>query len=131
MTSLFAEPESQPKGIERMAREAATLLEKREVEYLSIEVRSVLNRCSSPRMPFTWTINPYRGCEFGCRYCYARYTHEFMGLARWEDFEEKIYVKRDAARILVRELAPNASPARASPWAPLPTPTSRRSGATA
>ena len=106
MTSLFAEPESQPKGIERMAREAATLLEKREVEYLSIEVRSVLNRCSSPRMPFTWTINPYRGCEFGCRYCYARYTHEFMGLTRWEDFEEKIYVKRDAARILVRELAP-------------------------
>ncbi len=106
MTSLFAEPESQPKGIERMAREAATLLEKREVEYLSIEVRSVLNRCSSPRMPFTWTINPYRGCEFGCRYCYARYTHEFMGLNRWEDFEEKIYVKRDAARILVRELAP-------------------------
>ena len=106
MTSLFAEPESQPKGIERMAREAATLLEKREVEYLSIEVRSVLNRCVSPRMPFTWTINPYRGCEFGCRYCYARYTHEFMGLNRWEDFEEKIYVKRDAARILVRELTP-------------------------
>lgn len=89
-----------------MAREAATLLEKREVEYLSIEVRSVLNRCVSPRMPFTWTINPYRGCEFGCRYCYARYTHEFMGLNRWEDFEEKIYVKRDAARILVRELTP-------------------------
>src|SRR5574341_259056 len=106
MTSLFAEPESQTRGIERLAREAAPLLEKREVEYLSIEVRSVLNRCSSPRMPFTWTINPYRGCEFGCRYCYARYTHEFMGLNRWEEFEEKIYVKRDAARILVRELTP-------------------------
>ncbi len=89
-----------------MAREADPLLEKRTVEYLSIEVRSVLNRCSSPRMPFTWTINSYRGCEFGCRYCYARYTHEFMGLNRWEDFEEKIYVKRDAARILVRELTP-------------------------
>jgi DNA repair photolyase len=90
-----------------MAREAAPLLDKREVEYLSIEARSILNRCSSPRMPFTWTINPYRGCEFGCRYCYARYTHEFMGLNRWEDFEEKIYVKRDAARILVRELSPD------------------------
>ncbi len=89
-----------------MAREADPLLEKRNVEYLSIEVRSVLNRCSSPRMPFTWTINPYRGCEFGCRYCYARYTHEFMGMSRWEDFEEKIYVKRDAARILVHELTP-------------------------
>lgn len=93
-------------GIERLAREAAPLHEKREAEYLSIQVRSVLSRCVSPRMPFTWTINPYRGCEFGCRYCYARYTHEFMGLSRWEDFEEKIYVKRDAARILARELTP-------------------------
>lgn len=106
MATPFSEPERQVRGIERLAREAATLLEKREVEYLGIQVRSILNRCSSPRMPFTWTINPYRGCEFGCRYCYARYTHEFMGLARWEDFEEKIYVKRDAARILVRELTP-------------------------
>ena len=104
METLFPEPEV--KGIERLARNAAPLLEKREAEYLSIQVRSVLNRCVSPRMPFTWTINPYRGCEFGCRYCYARYTHEFMGLSRWEDFEEKIYVKRDAARILARELTP-------------------------
>ncbi|MBI4572653.1 MAG: radical SAM protein [candidate division NC10 bacterium] len=100
------EPLTVAKGIERLAREADRLLEKRQAEYLSIEVRSVLNRCMSPRMPFTWTINPYRGCEFGCRYCYARYTHEFMGLNRWEDFEEKIYVKRDAARILMRELTP-------------------------
>ncbi len=106
MTSLFPDPAPEARGIERMAREADTLLEKRQAEYLSIEVRSVLNRCSSPRMPFTWTINPYRGCEFGCRYCYARYTHEFMGLNRWEDFEEKIYIKRDAARILARELTP-------------------------
>jgi DNA repair photolyase len=106
MESLFTEPEPQVKGIERLARETAPLHEKREAEYLSIQVRSVLNRCVSPRMPFTWTINPYRGCEFGCRYCYARYTHEFMGLTRWEDFEEKIYVKRDAARILARELTP-------------------------
>jgi DNA repair photolyase len=93
-------------GIERLARDAAPLLEKHDTGYLSIQVRSVLNRCGSPRMPFTWTINPYRGCEFGCRYCYARYTHEFMGLSRWEDFEEKIYVKRDASRILARELTP-------------------------
>ena len=106
MDTLFTDPEPQIKGIERMASEASSLLEKREAEYLSLQVRSVLNRCSSPRMPFTWTINPYRGCEFGCRYCYARYTHEFMGLNRWEDFEEKIYVKRDAARILARELTP-------------------------
>jgi DNA repair photolyase len=106
MPTLFPEPDTTARGIERLAREAAPLLEKSAAEYLGIEVRSVLNRCSSPRMPFAWTINPYRGCEFGCRYCYARYTHEFMGLNRWEDFEEKIYVKRDAARILARELTP-------------------------
>src|SRR2546430_8472778 len=41
-------------------------------------------------LPFTWTINPYRGCEFACRYCYARYTHEFMELRASEDFEDKI-----------------------------------------
>jgi DNA repair photolyase len=106
METLFTEPELQARGIERLAHEAVPLLEKRDVEYLHIEARSILNRCASGRMPFTWTINPYRGCEFGCRYCYARYTHEFMGLPHWEDFEQKVYVKRDAARILTRELTP-------------------------
>src|SRR5574341_957854 len=106
MDTLFTDQEPQAKGIERMAREAHPLLEKRQAEYLRIEVRTILNRCTSARMPFTWTINPYRGCEFGCRYCYARYTHELMGLNRWEEFEEKIYVKRDAARILACELTP-------------------------
>jgi DNA repair photolyase len=91
-------------GIERLAREATPLLEKPTAEYLSLEVRSILNRCASSRMPFAWTINPYRGCEYGCRYCYARYTHEFMGLTRWEEFEEKIYVKRGAGRLLLRDL---------------------------
>lgn len=94
-----------PKGIQRMAAEATLLLEKRQADYLRIEARSILNRCSSEQMPFAWTINPYRGCEFGCRYCYARYTHEFMGLTRWEDFEEKIYLKQGAARTLERELS--------------------------
>ncbi len=94
------------RGIERLAREAATLVEKREVDYFSIEARSILNRCSSDRMPFPWTINPSRGCEFGCRYCYARYTHEYMGLTDPDDFENKIYAKRDAARTLLRELTP-------------------------
>jgi DNA repair photolyase len=104
--TLFPDPQSDTKGIERLAREADPLLEKRQAEYLCLEVRSILNRCSSQRMPFAWTINPFRGCEYGCRYCYARYTHEFMGLNRWEDFEEKIYVKRDATRLLIRELTP-------------------------
>ncbi len=44
----------------------------RGVEFREMPVRQILNRCTSPRMPFRWTINPYRGCEFGCVYCYAR-----------------------------------------------------------
>lgn len=104
--SLFKTSEPRIKGIERMAREAGSLLQKREVEYLTIEARSILNRCSNPRMPFRWTINPYRGCEFGCRYCYARYTHEYMGMEDPEDFERKIYAKRDASRTLIKDLDP-------------------------
>ena len=57
-----------------------------------LPVRSILNRCDSNRVPFEWTINPYRGCEFGCKYCYARYTHEYMELdaAEFEKILDKI-----------------------------------------
>ncbi len=56
-------------------------------------------------MPFTHAINPYRGCEFACRYCFARYTHEFLELCAPEDFERKIYFKQNAAWLLAQELA--------------------------
>src|SRR5437588_8076169 len=68
-------------------------------EYYVLPVKSILNRCDSDRVPFEWTINPYRGCEFACKYCYARYTHEYMELDGAE-FERKIYVKKDAAPLL-------------------------------
>jgi DNA repair photolyase len=55
-------------------------------------------------MPFTWTINPYRGCEFACKYCYARYTHEFMEMHDGLEFERKIYVKQNAGWLLRRDL---------------------------
>ncbi len=55
-------------------------------------------------MPFDWTINPYRGCEFACKYCYARYTHEFMEMRDGVDFERKIYVKQRTAWLLRQEL---------------------------
>jgi DNA repair photolyase len=75
------------------------------VEYFTIQTKSLLNRCVSARqMPFTWTINPYRGCEFACKYCYARYTHEFMEMRDGMDFERKIYVKQHAAGLLRQEL---------------------------
>jgi DNA repair photolyase len=74
------------------------------VEYFRLAARSVLNRESSGRMPFAWTLNPYRGCEFGCHYCYARYTHEFMEMWDSEAFERKIYAKTDAPDLLRAEL---------------------------
>jgi DNA repair photolyase len=75
-----------------------------EVEYLTLPARSLLNKCNTPRMPFTWTINPYRGCEFACKYCYARYTHEFMELRDNTEFERKIFVKQQAGHLLRRDL---------------------------
>jgi DNA repair photolyase len=80
-------------GIARLAAESPQLEAKRRVEYFDLPARSYVTRCDSPRVPFNWTINPYRGCEFGCKYCYARYAHEFMELRDPQDFERKIYVK--------------------------------------
>ncbi|MFQ5664691.1 MAG: radical SAM protein, partial [Terriglobia bacterium] len=92
-------------GIARLAAFAPRAFEGKQVDYFRLPVRSVLNRVDSRRVGFTWSINPYRGCEFGCSYCYARYTHEYMELDPRE-FENKIYVKDQAARILRRDLVP-------------------------
>jgi DNA repair photolyase len=73
-------------------------------EYFLLPVRSILNKCDSHRVPFEWTINPYRGCEFACKYCYARYTHEYMELDGG-DFEKKIFVKQNAAPLLAQDVA--------------------------
>jgi DNA repair photolyase len=92
-------------GIARLASEGESLREGHKVEYFTLPARSLLNRCTSNRnMPFTWTINPYRGCEFGCRYCYARYTHEFMEMRDGMEFEQKIYVKQHTAELLRHDL---------------------------
>jgi DNA repair photolyase len=106
MASLPIFPDSKPKlvGIARLASEGETLRLGHDVEYFALPVRSLLNRCTGSRMPFTWTINPYRGCEFACKYCYARYTHEFMELRDGIDFEQKIFVKQRAADLLRQEL---------------------------
>ncbi|HZO81360.1 MAG TPA: radical SAM protein [Candidatus Binataceae bacterium] len=77
----------------------------RDVEFVEMPTRTILNRCQNPQMPFRWTINPYRGCEFGCAYCYARYTHEFLELRDPMDFERRIFVKRMAAQVLAHTLA--------------------------
>jgi DNA repair photolyase len=89
----MAAPASPLVGIAKLATEGHLLTRKRRVEYRTLPTRKWLNRCDSTRVPFDWTINPYRGCEFGCKYCYARYTHEFM--ERWDSqlFETEIYAK--------------------------------------
>jgi DNA repair photolyase len=106
MSSLFpqSEPESQLVGIARLATEGEALSQGHEVEYITLENRSLLTRCTSTRVPFYWQINPYRGCEFACKYCYARYTHEYMELRDGLDFERKIYVKKHCAWLLRQEL---------------------------
>ncbi len=90
-------------GIARLAAASTKLESKRQIEYLEIPTRKILNRCLAERMPFEYTINPYRGCEFGCKYCYARYTHEYMELDGGL-FETRIYAKQHAAELLRAEL---------------------------
>jgi len=92
-------------GIARLAAESPRDHARADVEYYRLTTRSILNRESSGRMPFAWTINPYRGCEFGCHYCYARCTHEFMELRDDGDFERKVYAKAGAPELLRAELA--------------------------
>ena len=94
-------------GIAKLAASSQVLESKRVVQYFELENRSVLNRAkpsANVTFPFAWTINPYRGCEFGCRYCYARYTHEFMELRDGDDFENRIYAKRNIGAVLRIEL---------------------------
>jgi DNA repair photolyase len=94
-------------GIARLAANSPAAETKRKSvekpEYFFLPVKSILNRCDSARVPFDWTVNPYRGCEFACKYCYARYTHEYMEIDGGE-FERKIFVKQDAAVLLARDV---------------------------
>lgn len=87
-----------------MAAESPELESKRATTYLELPARSYITRCASPRMPFRWMINPYRGCEFGCKYCYARYTHEFMELHDPNEFEHRIFVKAFHPQVFKEEL---------------------------
>jgi DNA repair photolyase len=97
-------PATELVGIARLAASSPCAEAKRGTEYFLLPVKSILNQCNSERVPFRWTVNPYRGCEFGCHYCYARYTHEYMELDGSE-FESKIYVKKDAGALTERDLS--------------------------
>ncbi len=91
-------------GLAQAAAQAPTLLGKSRVEYRCLPAARLLNRChAGSLMPFQWTINPYRGCELGCHYCYARYTHEYLELDAGA-FEQLIFVKQFRKDLFEREL---------------------------
>jgi DNA repair photolyase len=81
-------------------------------ELMTERAKTIIARNDSPDIGFSQSINPYRGCEHGCIYCYARPAHAYMGLSPGLDFESKIFFKPEAARLLERELsAPRYRPA--------------------
>src|SRR6185437_12849876 len=69
------------------------------------KARSIIARNDSPDIPFDQSINPYRGCEHGCIYCFARPTHAYLGLSPGLDFETRLFAKPGAAELLRRELS--------------------------
>lgn len=125
--SLFPILDSKPlTGIARLAACGEDAGEGHLVEFHTLPVRSLLNRSVSRRgLGIAKTINPYRGCEFGCRYCFARYTHEFMEMRDPEEFERKIYIKQNAAWLLrqeIRTIRPGevvALGTATDPWQPI------------
>ena len=80
-------------------------------QFIKDGTQSILTRNDSPDVGFTWSVNPYRGCEHGCAYCFARPTHEYLGYSAGLDFETKIVVKAHAPDLLRKELS-------ASKWVP-------------
>jgi DNA repair photolyase len=119
--TLFPILPSGPSGLARLAAEATHADDGHLIEFKAMQARSILNHSVSKRMGrVAWSINPYRGCEFGCKYCYARYTHEFLRPEPVAEvpkgafeapqqgwalaFEREIYLKENAAWLLEQEL---------------------------
>ncbi len=78
----------------------------RGMTFFEVRARSIINQVPpASRMPFRWTVNPYRGCSHACRYCFARNTHTYLDLGAGRDFDSKIVVKVNAAELVRRELS--------------------------
>lgn len=73
-------------------------------QFINDHTKSILSKNDSPDLSFMYSINPYRGCEHGCIYCYARPTHEYLGFSSGLDFETKIMIKKNAPALLEKEL---------------------------
>jgi len=89
-------------GLDKAAEEAAPTWK---TQVSDEQARTILTRNASPDLPFNVSLNPYRGCEHGCVYCFARPTHSYLGLSPGLDFESRIYAKVNAPELLRRELA--------------------------
>jgi len=76
-----------------------------DVIFEEIECKTVLNRINAPRLPFRWTLNPYRGCQHACTYCFARGTHAYLGYDPGRDFETRVVVKVNGPEVLQRDLS--------------------------
>ncbi len=77
-----------------------------DIRFMEVRAKSALNRVpAASRVPFRWTINPYRGCTHACVYCFARPTHEFLGLGAGRDFEREVIVKVNIPEVLRAELS--------------------------
>ncbi len=83
----------------------------RGMTFFEVHAKSIINRVpEASRMPFRWTINPYRGCSHGCVYCFARNTHTYLDLDAGHDFDSKIVVKVNAPQLVRKELAARTWP---------------------
>lgn len=93
-------------GLFELSRQVPGKGEYRGLDFHEIEAKTILNRVSGNALPFGWTINPYRGCSHACVYCFARPTHEYLGLGIGRDFDAQIVVKTNAVELARAETAP-------------------------
>lgn len=77
---------------------------KLKTKFIEVQAKTIVNKVDSPDIPMDYSINPYQGCEHGCVYCYARNTHPFWGYSAGLDFEQKVMVKKDAAKLLEKKI---------------------------
>jgi len=84
-----------------------------QTQYIEVHPKTILNKVDSPDIGMAYSLNPYQGCEHGCVYCYARNSHNYWGYSAGIDFEQKILVKKDSARLLEKKI-------RHKNWEPIP-----------
>src|SRR5262245_30683574 len=102
---MFYRPDMAPEPLFEIARRRFDTPEFRGIEFIEAECKTIINHVPGNYLPFSWTINPYRGCSHSCTYCFARPTHTFLDMNAGRDFESKIVVKINAPQVLRRQLA--------------------------